>query len=60
MNIEDQIGNTSNGMPTGTWRDHVEAQTRLMRDISSRTDWTVVLLLVICGLLIWIGLRLHP
>lgn len=64
MNLDDQIGNVTNGMPVGTWRDHIESQTRDLRVISSATQWTVVLLFIfgtaVCGLLIWIGFRLHP
>ena len=62
--LEDQLRNVTNGMATGTWRDHIEAQTELLRRIRSAAEWTVVLLVIfglaISGLLIWISLRLHP
>ena len=61
--LEREIGTMTNSMPIGTLRDHVEAQTTLMTSIAKWTEWTVLLMLIfgatICGLLIWIALRIH-
>ena len=63
MSLEHEISDRSSAMSKGTLRDHVETHTELLNIISQNTGllfWTMCFFgIIICGLLVWIGLRLH-